>query len=404
MQVAAVVALVASVAVAAFPPIDRPAAVPVIFVPTKADGVPKFGVTSVGLLANTFAPVPVSSVRAAAKLALVGVAKNVATPVAKPETPVDTGSPVQLVNVPDVGVPNKGVTSVGLVANTFAPVPVSSVKAAAKLALDGVAKNVAMPVANPLTPVDTGRPVQLVKVPDVGVPKRGVTNVGLVDNTLLPEPVEVVTPVPPLVTPNVPVTPVDSGKPVALVNTAAVGVPNAGVTNVGLVARTTEPVPVAVVTPVPPDVTGRAFTNAASVAANNGVTSEVAYVPALVIFTPSLNTIADTEEGIATPVPVAFLIVTVFAVSFCTMYCFSIAGTIKFLAPPVVPVKRKRRLRAVCEPLVSVKVKVISALANVTSAEPVMASLTAVPKLTFVVVPHVPDCSPVVISSILRGE
>jgi hypothetical protein len=39
--------------------------------------------------------------------------------------------------------------------------------------------------------------VQFARLPDVGVPSKGVTSVGLVDNTLLPEPVEVVTPVPP---------------------------------------------------------------------------------------------------------------------------------------------------------------------------------------------------------------
>jgi len=37
-----------------------------------------------------------------------------------------------------------------------------------------------------------------------GVPKLGVTNVGDVDNTTFPEPVEVVTPVPPLATATVP--------------------------------------------------------------------------------------------------------------------------------------------------------------------------------------------------------
>jgi hypothetical protein len=49
-----------------------------------------------------------------------------------------------------------------------------------------------------------GKPVAFVSVTDVGVPRMGVTNVGLVDKTLLPEPVEVVTPVPPAVTANVP--------------------------------------------------------------------------------------------------------------------------------------------------------------------------------------------------------
>jgi hypothetical protein len=87
---------------------------------------PRTGVTRVGLVANTFAPVPVSSVRAAARLALDGVARNVATPVPKPVTPVEIGSPVVFVSTPDVGVPSAGVTKVGDVANTKEPVPVSS--------------------------------------------------------------------------------------------------------------------------------------------------------------------------------------------------------------------------------------------------------------------------------------
>ena len=58
----------------------------------------------------------------------------------------------------------------------------------------------------PVTPVVKGKPVKLVATPEVGVPKRGVTSVGLVLRTTLPEPVEVVTPVPPLATGKVPVT------------------------------------------------------------------------------------------------------------------------------------------------------------------------------------------------------
>ena len=76
--------------------------------------------------------------------------------------------------------PNTGVTKVGLVAKTKAPVPVSSVTAANRFALDGVAKAVATPVPNPLTPVAIGNPVALVKVPDAGVPKTGAVMVGLV--------------------------------------------------------------------------------------------------------------------------------------------------------------------------------------------------------------------------------
>jgi hypothetical protein len=75
-----------------------------------------------------------------------------------------------------VAAPITGVTNVGVLANTFAPVPVSSVKAANKFALDGVAKNVATLVPKPLTPVATGKPVQLVKVPLAGVPSTGAVN------------------------------------------------------------------------------------------------------------------------------------------------------------------------------------------------------------------------------------
>jgi hypothetical protein len=117
-----------------------------------------------------------------------------------PVTPVVKGRPVALVNTAADGVPNAGVTKVGEFVNTKLPVPVSSVTADARLADDGVAKKVAMPAPKPLTPVEIGKPVALVSVADVGVPKTGVTSVGLVDNTLLPEPVLVPTPVPPFVT------------------------------------------------------------------------------------------------------------------------------------------------------------------------------------------------------------
>jgi len=154
-----------------------------------AEATPRLGVVKVGEVANTKAPVPVSSVTAVIKLADEGVAKNAATPAAKPVTPVATGSPVQLVKVPEVGVPNNGDTRVGVLANTLAPVPVSSVSAAAKLAEDGVAKNAATFAAKPDTPVEIGRPVQLVRVPEVGVPNNGVVRVGEVANTKRPLPV-----------------------------------------------------------------------------------------------------------------------------------------------------------------------------------------------------------------------
>jgi hypothetical protein len=140
----------------------------------------KMLVVIVGPVPNTSAPVPVSSVTALIRLALEGVARNVATPAARPDTPVLIGSPVQLVSVPDDGVPRTGVTSVGLVANTSAPVPVSFVTAARRFAELGVARNVATPVPRPETPVEIGRPVALVSVPLAGVPRTGAVIVGLV--------------------------------------------------------------------------------------------------------------------------------------------------------------------------------------------------------------------------------
>lgn len=210
---------------------------PVFNATDVAVAAPMFGVTRVGLVAKTKLPEPVSSVTADAKFAEEGVAKNVATPVPSPLTPVAIGKPVQLVNVPDVGVPRTGVTSVGLVAKTSAPDPVSSVTAAAKFADDGVARNVATPVARPLTPVEIGSPEQFVSVPLDGVPSAPpFTTTAPALPIAVPK--AVATPVPS------PLTPVEIGNPVQLVRVPLDGVPNAGVTRVGLVAKTIEPVPV----------------------------------------------------------------------------------------------------------------------------------------------------------------
>ena len=169
---------------------------PVALVSVTDVGVPSKGVTNVGLVANTKEPEPVSSVVAVANCADVNEPKDVALP-------TDVIAPVKLalvVTLPAVspaavpvifvptkaeGVPSAGVTRVGLVANTSDPVPVSSVTAASKLALDGVPRNVATPVPNPLTPVLIGKPVALVSVADCGVPRIGVTKVGDVLNTKL---------------------------------------------------------------------------------------------------------------------------------------------------------------------------------------------------------------------------
>lgn len=79
-----------------------------------------------GLVLNTTSPVPVSSVKTDAKLEEDGVPKNVATPVASPDTPVEIGRSVALVRVAKDGVPIFGVTNTGELENTKFPVPVSS--------------------------------------------------------------------------------------------------------------------------------------------------------------------------------------------------------------------------------------------------------------------------------------
>jgi hypothetical protein len=104
---------------------------PVAFVSVAAEGVPRFGVTRVGEVAKTREPEPVSSVTAEAAFELEGVARKVAMPVPRPETPVEIGSPVAFVSVAAEGVPRFGVTSVGEVAKTREPEPVSSEAAVA---------------------------------------------------------------------------------------------------------------------------------------------------------------------------------------------------------------------------------------------------------------------------------
>ena len=86
-------------------------------------------------------------------------------------------------------------------ANTAWPVPVFVVSAEARFADDGVARNVATPVPSPVMPV-TGTaeavhaehvPVRFVMTPEAGVPRAGVTSVGEVAKTSAPDPVAPVT-------------------------------------------------------------------------------------------------------------------------------------------------------------------------------------------------------------------
>jgi len=127
---------------------------------------------------NTRLPDPVSSVTAAARLLLLGVPNHVETLVPNPLTPVLIGRPVALVRVADAGVPNAGEMRVGPLANTRLPVPVSSVTAAARFALEGVARNVVTLTPVPVRPVLIGSPVALVNTSAEGVPRAGVVRVG----------------------------------------------------------------------------------------------------------------------------------------------------------------------------------------------------------------------------------
>ena len=102
----------------------------------------------------------------------------------------------------------------------------------------------------PVTPEDKGKPVAFVKVPEVGVPNAPFNNTGAPAEPVLTANA-VAIPVPS------PLTPVLIGNPVPLVNTIAEGVPRAGVVKTGLVDNTTLPVPVEAVTPVPPLATDR---------------------------------------------------------------------------------------------------------------------------------------------------
>ena len=64
----------------------KSAAVPVMFVPTSAEGVPRSGVVREGLIEKTTFPLPVSVVSMDKKFAEEGLDKKVAAPVASPVT------------------------------------------------------------------------------------------------------------------------------------------------------------------------------------------------------------------------------------------------------------------------------------------------------------------------------
>ena len=118
VKLALVVTVVASVALAALPPIDSPLAVPVRFVATPLEGVPNAPPLTTGAPAEpTF------------------TARAVATPVPRPVIPPTATAdavpavkpaavPVRFVATPADGVPISGVTRIALVDITTLPVPV----------------------------------------------------------------------------------------------------------------------------------------------------------------------------------------------------------------------------------------------------------------------------------------
>jgi len=211
----------------------------------------------------------------------------------------------------------------------------------------------------------------------------------------------VAVPVPPLATGNRPVTPVDKGRPVALVSVPLEGVPKAGVTSVGLLDSTLLPVPVEVVTPVPPLVTGSA---APRVKALKCVTASIT-------FTPFTYRCISAPLGTVMPVPADVFTVMLWPpdVLLWTRYCFSIVGTISCRVAVKLPtdVALRTKARAVCRAGPNRSVRSIVRLVSVKNTglpKPVMACSIAVPMLVLVVSPHVFDCSPLPISSNFRSE
>jgi len=251
----------------------------------------------------------------------------------------DIGRSEQLVRVPEAGVPSAGVTSVGLeivgaVDRTTLPVPVEVVTPVPPCATErvlvvelsgmfvqllrlpeagvpsaplnptsplavliAVASPVATPVPRPDMPA-TGNPVQLLRVPLEGVPSAGVVSDGLVERTTDPDPVDVVTPVPPLATASVPDTE-PSGTLVQLLRLPDDGVPSATDDRV-LLDRICALLAVVISTPPTFAPDGRLLIR------SNAEPEPSKYTPATV------------PTGIATPVPPVGRTVTVLFVPFLT--------------------------------------------------------------------------------------
>ena len=115
---------------------------------------------------------------------------------------------------------------------------------------------------------------------------------------------EFATPVPPLAAGKMPVTPVVRGRPVALVSTAADGVPRFGVVRLGLVANTSAPEPVSsLITPA-----SSAEVVAAKAESLSVVTTKVleagTVVPLSVVVLEDERLVKAPEDGFAAPIAV----------------------------------------------------------------------------------------------------
>jgi hypothetical protein len=141
---------------------------PVAFVNVADDGVPSAGVTRVGEVDSTGEPEPVTA-----------FARPAATPVPRPDTPVEIGSPVAFVNVAEEGVPRAGAVSVGDVDSTTEPDPVDVL---APVPPCGIDNGVVSPESE----------VMLLFAPAVA-PLELFNNVPLVGSVTLVDPVVVIT-------------------------------------------------------------------------------------------------------------------------------------------------------------------------------------------------------------------
>jgi hypothetical protein len=118
-----------------------------------------------------------------------------------------------------------GLSITGAIENTGSPVPVSLVRELLRLPEE--IEDAKFPYNVPEAGSVTVAPVAEFKV--IGPPEVTKFPASVIVRPVL------ATPVPPLAPANIPVTPVDSGKPVAFVRTAALGVPKAGAVSIGFV-------------------------------------------------------------------------------------------------------------------------------------------------------------------------